>query len=509
LSAAGLQFYVNNHLQCHAITDLVYDGYRLMVESRSSSWQSDMTTSPENSSKIAQLLQMWNRIQDTRKQAPVITSAIGTPRDMQMPEANVHEERHPIAVNEPHAIYDETAPSENYRGTHPTASPGSHAATPGRGPPTPSNAPDYREHFHYAASPDAATSFQPSPRAPGYTQVVSPWSHRGEANAVSEVSRSRQSQSPPPPVPTGTPKIDLRRRMPPPVPGSYSARDGPHSVRDGSHSARDGPHSARDGSFSGRDGAAGLQASLLEQLYGRSSPPQSRQETPRSTMEPEQNHPDERSPVQKVTSGVPSSATPTPQTSYVRPTGPTPGSITAKRGSNTAASGSSSLSARTSAGTDRYNLRAPSTPRDLTKPTESSARRRLEAPQSARARLGARSPPPQVAAPRQNTQTPLSARSDTPRQNTQAPLSARSDRPTSRPVTVSPVAALTPRGPTVRSAPVSAQTTAMTSPTPSGTASPAASTMMAASSQAAASSRLAWQNAYASSRPRATRLAAR
>jgi hypothetical protein len=179
---------------------------------------------------------------------------------------------------------------------------------------------------------------------------------------------------------------------------------------------------------------------------------------------------------------------------------------------------SGSMSARSAYGTtDRFNnLRPTATPRDLTKPTESSARRmeapqsararleatdnaarrvegRMEAPQSARARLGGRPPVPQSSGP------------TTPRQNnTPTPLSARNERTaapaTTRAMSASPQAnaALSPRD-RIRGPVGTAPSSGSTSPT-SGSAAPGAGARLAWN---------AWGTVGAPGTNRLTRLATR
>jgi len=180
--------------------------------------------------------------------------------------------------------------------------------------------------------------------------------------------------------------------------------------------------------------------------------------------------------------------------------GPGAAGSVSKRPSATAASGSGSLSTRpTYGGNDRYNVRPSSTtPRDLTKPTEASRRRTglpMEAPQSARARLGGRPP-----VPNNSPNTPRS--SGVP----SGSLSARGERSSStstRPMSMAGAGAAShgAAAATTHAAPLSARGPG--GPTTMGTT-------MAPAPQAGGTtaSRLAW-NAWAPSTARATRLATR
>jgi hypothetical protein len=471
----------------------------------------------------------------------------GTPRDIDMgdttPRRDAHHpssatgsariERHHQAAVDEAEIYDDRHNAQVSVQTHdPHNIPPVTRPVP-TSPIQNADAAAIRNHFAVNV-PDLAAMFGSprgvTPRSPaGYPQASTmPWTPRGgDATGVADVQR--QHSTSPGPVAYASrqhsaPKDDTpRRRVPPqaPYPGA-------------------------------RDPVA-PQSHLLEQLYGRATreqqdvygratrEQQQQQDDPllpsykleaavaqaRSVERestPRDYYPEDRSLTPRDYSKAPSAQT-TPRQStppqsthaftanpYARPQGPTPGSMTqrifgkespgplttpqpTKRPTPTpnpasAASGSGSISARSRYGYDRSSVRsAATTPRDLTKPTESSQRRTgmaVEAPQSARARLGGRPPVPQATTPRQNV----------------APLSARSDRgpTTGRPLSAShsPGSTLSPRDP-------------LRGPTgPSG--HPGAGTgpgagVAAASAAGGAPSRLAW-NAWAPSAAR-TRLAAR
>lgn len=170
-----------------------------------------------------------------------------------------------------------------------------------------------------------------------------------------------------------------------------------------------------------------------------------------------------------------------------------------KRPSAAAASGSGSLNTRpTYGGNDRYNVRPSSTtPRDLTKPTEASRRRtglQMEAPQSARARMGGR--PPVPTAPHTPRSSGLPSGS----------LSARGDRSSStstRPMSVASAGAA-PHGASAaatHASPLSARG-------PGGPATMGATMAAAPQTGGTPASRLAW-NAWTPNTARATRLATR
>jgi len=412
-----------------------------------------------------------------------------TPREMEVTVAPQRIETHHSTTGSNRSV------PQVYDGDHAAATHKPDAiSTPRQAPASPMPTPsEHREHYAgMGISPDMAVMFGSprgiTPRSPGYPQATAAvaWSPRaGDTTGAADI---RQHHSPSPVAfassldPSGQ-KVDTpRRRVPPPV------------------------------SYGGAVREPLAQSSLLEQLYGRAREQQ--EVVSRSTTPREEHHFQEesRSPTPR---DYPKAVTPPPSgphtigtNPYARPPGTTPGSMTQrifgkespasvspapgvqvpKRQANTtaAASGSGSINTRPQYGSsnDRHSVRSTATTprevRDLTKPTESSQRRcgartgvPVEAPQSARARLGGRPPVPQTASPRQNA----------------APLSARSDRPTSRTVSASPAAAMSPRGPSGASIPsgISGATTAGT---------------------AAGTSRLAW-NAWAPSTTRATRLAPR
>lgn len=297
---------------------------------------------------------------------------------------------------------------------------------------------EHRDHYvGVVPNPDLAAMFGSprgvTPRSPGYPQPQAtstlPWTPRGGDPA--DASRRQASPVNFPSRQYSAPKEDTPRRV-------AAATGYPGAPRD--------------------PVAQATQGSLLEQLYGRAREQQESRAAERELREQQQHqlHPEDRSPTPRDYSKTPGAPLTPPQSAhtfssnpYARPQGTSPGSMTqrvfgkesakpvttAERGppnrppASSAASGSGSISARSRFGYDRSSVRsAATTPRDLTKPTESSQRRtgtyameaQREAPQSARARIGGRPPVPQQAT--------------TPRQNA-APLSARSDRgPTTRPM---------------------------------------------------------------------------
>lgn len=201
------------------------------------------------------------------------------------------------------------------------------------------------------------------------------------------------------------------------------------------------PMSSTTTPYTRPNASAATPGSLVHRIFGKDSPPSATNAGAGAAGNTGSNV---GAAITAVASGTPTTAAPSAATARRSAT-----ATSAASGPSGSVGGSASLGIRTAtSSSSTYNTRPPATPRDLARSTESARRRAgvaVEAPQSARARLGgstrAIQHPVRSSVPTATTASATAA----PRPSPSGPVSARGERPSSRAMSASPPAALSAR----------------------------------------------------------------